>query len=72
MKDKRKNIFEQMIQCPRCGKWSKIGYIQRYGSCLCEEVLDERAKFKYEMFVRLHMWRNKNYKITDIERSKYD
>ena len=72
MKDKRKNIFEKMVKCPKCGKWSQIGYIQRYGSCLCGEVLDEKAKFRYEMFVKLHLWRNKNYKQSDIERGKYD
>lgn len=72
MKKERKNFFEKMIQCPRCGKWTKIIDVQRYGSCLCGEVLDERSKFKYEMYNKLHLWRNKNYKISDIERGKYD
>jgi hypothetical protein len=26
---------------------------------LCHKVLDEKAKYEYEMFVRLHLWRNK-------------
>lgn len=67
-----KHFFDKMVQCPRCGKWSKKTYIQQYGTCLCGEVLDEKAKYKYEMFVRLRLWRNKSYKTTDIERGKYD
>lgn len=72
MRKEKKDFFEQMIQCPRCGKWSRKTYVQTYGTCLCGEVLDEKAKFKYEMYVKLHLWRNKNYKITNIERNKYD
>jgi hypothetical protein len=70
MKDK--HFFDKMVQCPRCGKWSQKTYIQQYGSCLCGEVLDEKAKFNYEMFVRCRLWRNKNYKNSQIERGKYD
>lgn len=70
MKDK--HFFDKMVKCPRCGKWSKKTYIQQYGTCLCGEVLDEKAKFNYEMFVRCRLWRNKNYKTSDIERGKYD
>lgn len=69
MKDKR--FFEKMVQCPRCGKWSKKSYIQQYGTCLCGEVLDEKAKFRYDMYVKLRLWRNKNHKASDIERGKY-
>ena len=72
MKKKKKNIYENMIQCPKCGKWSIKSYVNIYGSCLCGEVLDEKAKFKYEMFIRLRLWRNKNYKPEQIERNKYD
>ena len=67
-----KHFYEKMVQCQRCGKWSKKSYIDIYGTCLCGEVLDERAKFKYEMFCKLHLWRNKNYRKDQIERSKYD
>lgn len=67
-----KHFFEKMVKCPRCGKWSLKTYVQQYGSCLCGEVLDEKAKFKYEMFVKLRLWRNKNYKDSNIERGKYD
>ena len=69
---KDKHFFDKMTKCPRCGKWSKKTYINIYGSCLCGKVLDEKAKFRYEMFCKLHMWRNKNYKNHQIERSKYD
>lgn len=69
---KEKDIFENMIKCPKCGKWSRKSYVEIYGSCLCGEILDEKAKYKYEMFKRLRLWRNKNYKSSDIERGKYD
>jgi len=69
---KEKDFLDKMIQCPKCGKWSKKSYVQQYGSCLCGQVLDEKAKYKYEMFIKLHLWRNKNYSKIDIERGKYD
>lgn len=69
---KDKHFYDDMIKCSKCGKWSKKSYVQQYGSCLCGNVLDKKAKYKYEMFVKLHLWRNKNYKSTDIERGKYD
>ena len=47
---KDKHFFDKMIQCQRCGKWSKKSYVDTYGTCLCGEVLDEKAKFRYEMF----------------------
>ena len=47
------------IKC-ECGYQNHKGTIARYGTCrLCGKVLDEKAKYKYEMFVRLHMWRGK-------------
>ena len=67
----KKDIFKNLVQCPKCGKWSKKTYVQQYGTCLCGEVLDEKAKYKYEMFVRLHLWRKKNYKDSEIERGRY-
>lgn len=71
MKDDSK-FYEKMIKCPRCGKWSKKSYIDTYGTCLCGEILDDKAKFRYEMFCRLRLWRNKNYRKDQIERRKYD
>ena len=69
---KDRSFYEKMIQCPRCGKWSKKDFIEMYGTCLCGEVLDEKAKFRYEMFCRLRLWRHKNYRKDQIERNKYD
>lgn len=69
---KDKHFYEKMIQCQRCGKWSKKSYVEMYGTCLCGEVLDEKAKFRYEMFIKLRLWRNKNYRKDQIERNKYD
>lgn len=67
-----KRFFEKMVQCPRCGKWSKKNFVETYGTCLCGEVLDEKAKFRYEMYTKLRLWRKKNYTKDQIERSKYD
>ena len=68
---KDKHFFDKMIQCPKCGKWSKKSYVKQYGSCLCGEVLNEQAKFRYEMYVKLRLWRKKNHTNSDIERGKY-
>lgn len=67
-----KHFFDKMIQCPKCQKWSKRSYIKTYGTCLCGETLDQKAKFRYEMFMKLHLWRYKNYTRDQIERNKYD
>ncbi len=69
---KDKNFYDKMMQCPRCGKWSKKSYVDTYGTCLCGEVLDKKAKYRYEMFIKLRLWRHRNYTNDQIERKKYD
>ena len=59
MKEKDKMVW---IKCPNCGYQNKKIFIDVYGTCrLCNKVLDEKAKFKYEMFKRLRLWRNKKW-----------
>ena len=50
----------KMKKCPKCGKYSSMVYVKSYGACLCGEVLDKKAKYKYEMNKRLRLWRGKN------------
>lgn len=49
-----------MIRCPKCGKYSKMSYVKQFGTCLCGEVLDAKAKYYYEMYNRLRLWRYGN------------
>ena len=61
MKDKEKGK-DLWIKCPICGYQNKKIFIDVYGTCrLCNKVLDEKAKFKHEMFIRLRLWRNKKW-----------
>lgn len=69
---KNNNFFDNMVRCDKCGKWSKKSYVNTYGACLCGNVLDNRARFKYKLFIKLKLWRYKNYKKDQIERNKYD
>lgn len=48
------------VKCNICGYQNKAGNVAKYGTCkLCGNVLDEKAKYKYEMYIRLRMWRKK-------------
>lgn len=58
MKDKTKGL--NLIQCPKCKYNNKPENVKFYGTCrLCDSVLDEKAKYKYEMNKRLRLWRGK-------------
>lgn len=49
--------YKYKIRC-KCGYWNKIDYVNIYGTCLrCGETLNSKAKFKYEMYDRLKLWR---------------
>lgn len=72
MRKKDEHFYDKMIKCDKCGKWSKKDFVDMYGSCLCGNILDKKAKYRYEMFCKLHLWRNKNYRRDQIERNKYD
>ena len=48
------------VKCSICGYQNKAGNVAKYGTCkLCGSVLDAKAKYKYEMYIRLKMWRKK-------------
>lgn len=48
------------VTCDECGYNNKTYNVERYGTCThCGKVLDSKAKYKYEMFCKLRLWRNK-------------
>lgn len=57
-KNKRSDFFDNVI-CD-CGYQNHKENVDRYGTCrLCGKVLDKKAKFNYEMFCKLRLWRKK-------------
>lgn len=55
---KRQKIIP-LVTC-ECGYNNQPHNIKKYGVCKgCGKVLDKKAKFDYEMFCKLHLWRNK-------------
>lgn len=52
---KMKNII-----CPNCKYQNHEYNVLKYGTCkLCGRILDKKAKYRYEMFVKLRKWRKK-------------
>lgn len=48
------------IKCNDCGYFNQKYNVDKYGTCkLCGKTLDDKAKFNYEMFCRLRLWRKK-------------
>ncbi len=57
----KKNIEKSLnlIKCDECSYYNHKSNIEKYGTCLrCGSVLNKKAKFDYEMFCKLRMWRN--------------
>lgn len=60
MKKKYKKELDN-IKC-ECGYHNHKESVQRYGTCKgCGKVLDEKAKFHYELFCKLNLWRYKRH-----------
>lgn len=56
MKNRNKDILNNVI-C-ECGYQNHKENVDRYGTCRgCGKVLDSKAKFDYEMYVKLRLWR---------------
>ncbi len=56
---KKKKKFLPLITC-ECGYNNQLENVAKYGTCrLCGKVLDEKAKFNREMYIRLRLWRDK-------------
>ena len=59
MKKKKKFINTNVI-CDKCGYQNNPNYINFSGICHgCGKVLDEKAKFKFEMIKKMQLWRGK-------------
>ena len=57
------NDFLKGIKC-ECGYFNQEQRVKKYGTCRgCSRVLDEKAKFRYEMVCKLKLWRKKEWKI---------
>ena len=49
----------EFVKC-ECGYNNLPENVKKYGTCRrCNKVLDEKAKFEYEMVCRLRLWRKK-------------
>lgn len=58
-KKKKDDSFLRGTKC-KCGYFNQEEHVKRYGTCkYCSAVLDAKAKYKYEMFCRLKLWRKK-------------
>lgn len=45
------------VKC-ECGYQNHLENVKRYGTCkFCGSVLDKKAKFNYEMYTKLRLWR---------------
>ena len=45
-------------KCPVCGYYNKNIFAKKYGKCRrCLTVIDERADFKYNMIIKLHLFK---------------
>lgn len=61
MNSTREDIAKDLglIYCDDCGYCNQKEMIAKYGTCRgCNKILDEKAKFKYEMNKKLKLWRN--------------
>ena len=46
------------VKCDVCGYQNHKENVRKYGTCkLCGKTLDPKAKYNYEMFIRLRRWR---------------
>lgn len=55
----KKRKWEENVKC-ECGYCNLEHNVRIYGTCrLCGKILDEKAKFKYDMNKKLNLWRGK-------------
>lgn len=56
----KKKVKLENYDCPYCGYSNLKKNYEVYGTCTrCGKVLNEKAKFKYEMNKKLRLWRGK-------------
>ena len=50
--------FDKGIKCQKCGYFNQYYNYKKFETCkLCGSVIDKKAKFRYEMYNRLRLWR---------------
>lgn len=48
-----------LIYCDKCGYCNRKEMVDKFGTCRgCGKVLDDKAKFIFEMNSRLRLWKN--------------
>ena len=56
---KKDKVIVEFVDC-ECGYHNQPKNVKRYGTCTgCGRVLDKKAKFEYEMYCKLNLWRYK-------------
>lgn len=54
---------EEFVVC-ECGYNNKLKNINFYGTCTCcGKILNEQAKFRYDMYKKLRLWKGKNWRF---------
>lgn len=62
---KKKKTTLDNIKC-ECGYQNHKENVERYGTCkLCGRTLDQKAKFNYEMYCKLRLWRKPQCRSTN-------
>lgn len=57
MRKKKETKHLDLVKC-ECGYQNQPENVARYGTCTrCRKVLDKKAKFDYEMYNKLKLWR---------------
>lgn len=57
---KKDDSFLKGTKCSTCGYFNQEHNVKKYGTCNgCGKVIDAKAKFDYEMFCKLRLWRKK-------------
>lgn len=57
---KQREFHNTNVICENCGYQNHKENVKLYGTCRgCGRILDPQAKMKYEMYVRLRLWRKR-------------
>lgn len=52
--------YRELVRCDKCGYCNQPEMVKSSGVCNgCGKILNEKAKYRYEMYHRLRMWRKK-------------
>ncbi len=68
-KKKRQKEFK-LVVCEKCGYNNQPQFAGFFGTCLrCKNVIDPRAKFRYEMNKKLGTWRKEKKRERKITKN---